>query len=76
MEQECPGETAMGIEGGRFGFSLENGDLEKAINKLNSLPNVKVVGIHLHNSTKTRSLNIYRSLAKKVCEISKLFKYD
>ena len=76
LEQECPGETAMGIEGGRFGFSLENGDLEKAINKLNSLPNVKVVGIHLHNSTKTRSLNIYRSLAKKACEISKLFKYE
>lgn len=76
LEQECPGETAMGIEGGRFGFSLENGDLEKAINKLNSLHNVKVVGIHLHNSTKTRSLNIYRSLAKKVCEISKLFKYE
>ena len=76
LEQECPGETAMGIEGGRFGFSLENGDLEKAINKLNSLPNVKVVGIHLHNSTKTRSLNIYKTLAKKACEISKLFKYE
>lgn len=76
LEKECPGETAMGIEGGRFGFSLENGDLEYAINRLNTMPNIKIVGIHLHNSTKTRSLNIYKALAKKACEISKLFNYE
>ena len=76
LEKECPGETAMGLDGGRFGFSLENGDLQKSIVKINNIKNVKVVGIHLHNSTKTRSLNIYKTLAKKACEISNLFDYD
>ncbi|CEQ23933.1 diaminopimelate decarboxylase LysA [[Clostridium] sordellii] len=76
LEKECPEETAMGIEGGRFGFSLENGSLERAIKKINDIENVKVVGIHLHNSTRTRSLNIYKTLAKKACEISKLFDYE
>ena len=66
----------MGLEGGRFGFSLENGDLEYAINRLNAINHVKVIGVHLHNSTKTRSLNIYKTLAKKACEISKLFNYE
>ena len=76
LEKECPGETAMGLDGGRFGFSLENGDLEKVVKEIDELENVKVSGIHLHNSTKTRSLNIYKVLARKACEISKLFDYE
>ena len=76
LEKECPGETAMGLDGGRFGFSLENGDLQKVVKEINELENVKVSGIHLHNSTKTRSLNIYKVLARKACEISKLFDYQ
>ena len=76
LEKECPGQTAMGMEGGRFGFSLENGDLIRAIKEINSIENVEVVGIHLHNSSKTRSLSIYECLAKKACEISKLFNYE
>lgn len=76
LESECPGETAMGTDGGRFGFSLENGDFKKVISQINSLKNIKVVGIHLHNSTKTRSLNIYKTLAKKACDISKVFDYE
>lgn len=76
LERECPNETAMGNEGGRFGISLETGELKQAIQELNSISNVKVVGIHLHNSTKTRSLNIYKALSKKACEIAKLFNYE
>ena len=76
LEGKCPNETAMGNDGGRFGISFENGDLKKSIDHLNSIKNIKVVGIHMHNSTKTRSLNIYRKLAKKACEISKLFDYE
>ena len=76
LETECPGETAMASEGGRFGFSLENGDFKQAINKINRIQNLKVTGIHLHNSTKTRSLNIYETLSKKAIEVSKLFDYE
>lgn len=76
LENKCPNETAMGCEGGRFGFSLETNEFNEAICRVNNIKNVKVVGIHMHNSTKTRSLNIYRELAKKACELSKLFNYD
>ena len=70
LEKECPNETAMGLDGGRFGFSLENGSFNKAVKRINNIKNVKVVGIHLHNSTKTRSLKIYKTLAKKANEIA------
>lgn len=76
LEKQCPGETTMGEEGSRFGINFENGELQRAINELNSLKNVKVVGIHLHNSTKTRSVNIYKTLARKACEIYNFFSYD
>ena len=76
LERECPSETIMGDEFGRFGFSLENGDLKNVVNKINSIKNVKIVGVHMHNSTKTRSLNIYKALSEKACEISKLFNYE
>ncbi|HAT4252911.1 pyridoxal-dependent decarboxylase [Clostridium perfringens] len=76
LEKECPNETAMGLDGGRFGFSLENGSFNKAVKRINNIKNVKVVGIHLHNSTKTRSLKIYKTLAKKANQIADMFDYE
>lgn len=76
LEKECPGETSVGDEGSRFGFSLENGDLEKAIDIINGLKNIKIVGIHLHHTAKTRSLNVYRALSESACKIKELINYD
>lgn len=76
LDKECPNETSYGKEGSRFGFSFENGSLELAIKQLNNIKNVKVVGIHIHYTAKTRSLSVYKVLAQKACEISKLFDYE
>jgi len=67
LESECPGESAMGTEPSRFGFCLENGDFEKALN-LCKESGVIVCGIHMHQSTKTRSLAVFKSLAKRAAE--------
>jgi len=64
LESECPGESAMGTEPSRFGFYLENGDFEKALNFCKE-SEILVCGIHMHQSTKTRSLEVFKSLAKK-----------
>lgn len=76
LDRECPNETSFGRDGSRFGFSFENGSLESAIKQLNDINNIKVAGIHIHYTAKTRSLNVYKSLAKKACEIAKLFDYE
>lgn len=76
LDKECPNETSYGKEGSRFGFSFENGSLELAIKQLNNIKNVKVLGIHIHYTAKTRSLSVYKVLAQKACEISKLFDYE
>lgn len=68
LEKECPQETTAGSEVSRFGFCVENGELKEAIFKLQSV-GVLVKGLHMHYSSKSRSLNIFKALAKKAAEI-------
>ncbi|MCR4639492.1 pyridoxal-dependent decarboxylase [Ruminococcus sp.] len=72
LEKYCPGQTQCGEDGGRFGFCYENGSLEKAIKRIEE-KGVKVVGLHLHVSSKTRSLDIYRAIANMAVEIAKKY---
>lgn len=75
LESACPGETIPGKEPGRFGFNVENGDFQKAINLLKDIPNVRVVGIHAHHSTRTKSLGVFKAITSKACECSVLCDY-
>ncbi|EGQ27597.1 family 2 Orn/DAP/Arg decarboxylase [Sporosarcina newyorkensis 2681] len=72
------GETPLldGFERSRFGFFLENGDIETAIDELTSIPNVKVVGLHGHFSTSIRSLTIYKKIIQTLCNLAKHYLSD
>lgn len=61
-------------EGGRFGYCYENGVLKAAIDRLSSLPNVWVSGLHLHSSTQSRSVQVFGALAKMAVKIAR--EYD
>ena len=69
IETLCPGESSCGIEGGRFGFCIHNNSFAEVLKRLQIFPHISIVGIHLHVSSKTRSLNIYRAIAKTAREI-------
>lgn len=69
LESMCPGEASGGEEGGRFGFSYENGSFQRMVEKVQSLSGARIAGIHLHCSSKTRSLRIYEVIAKMACRI-------
>ncbi|MEG1300390.1 MAG: diaminopimelate decarboxylase [Erysipelotrichaceae bacterium] len=69
IESLCPNESVCLEEGGRFGFSLECGELEDAIKVISNLKNIELSGLHLHTSSKTRSLKIYETLAKVAVKI-------
>lgn len=72
LESCLPGHAACPVEGGRFGFCYENGMLEQAISRIHGF-GLEVSGLHLHTSTKTRALEVYKVLAQKTCEIAKRF---
>lgn len=72
LEALCEKETTVGEIGSRFGLSIENGEFEQAVNDLLDL-HIKISGLHLHYSTKTRSLNVFEKLAEKACEVSEQY---
>ena len=73
LEKMCPGETTMGEISGRFGFCYETGKFAAALQTLQEIPNVSVIGLHLHSSSKSRSVNIFRSIAKMACKLQQEF---
>ena len=76
LEKMCPGETTMGEVSGRFGFCYETGKLAGAPQRLQTIPNVTVTGLHLHSSSKSRSVNIFRSIAQMACKLQQEFRLD
>lgn len=73
LEAYCPQETTMGDESGRFGFCYETGKFAEAVERIQHIENVIVSGIHLHSSSKTRSVKVFETLAKMACKIKREF---
>lgn len=69
IEHVFPSESKGGSVGSRFGFSKENEELAEAIAMLREYPNIKINGLHLHVSTKTRRCEIYRWLVQVFASI-------
>lgn len=76
LESCCPGETTMGKTSGRFGFCYETGYFKKVLDRISNLKNVKLSGIHLHCSTKSRSVNVFKSIARQACKLKEEFGLD
>ena len=72
----CPEEQLVEEEGGRFGYCYENGKLKEAIAGIETLPNVKVAGLHLHSSTRSRTVKVYGALAKMAVKIAKEYELN
>lgn len=69
IEKACPGHSACGAEGGRFGFCYENGELKKAIDEIRAR-GFRISCLHLHTSSKTRGIEIYEAIAHMACRIA------
>ncbi len=69
LEKKLPGHTLMASEGGRFGFCIENGELSRAIYQIKKLGNVEINCLHMHVSSRTKSVDIYRQLIKKAVDV-------
>lgn len=76
IENILPNESSAGKEGSRFGFCFENKELLRAINHIKNYKNIDVVGLHLHVSSKTRSVSIYKEIAKMANSIVDKYKLN
>ena len=76
LKSICPKEELAEGEGGRFGYCYENGVLEQVIKRVSEKGNIKISGLHLHSSTKSRTVQVYGSLAEMAVKIAKEFRLD
>ena len=70
LESECPGETIVGGEYSRFGFCVENGEFERACERIKGINGIKISGLHGHNSTKSKSLNVFKAIASEAAYLN------
>lgn len=75
IEKKCPRQSQCGDEGGRFGFCIENGEFHNAFVRIVQ-KGINPNGLHLHVSSKTRSLDIYKAIAQVACEIVDKYKIN
>ena len=71
-----PNEELLEEDGGRFGYCLENGTVAQVIERIKAMPNVKLSGLHLHSSTKSRSVEVYGALAKLAVNVAGDYNLD
>lgn len=75
IEKMCPQQSQCGDEGGRFGFCYENGEFHNTFVRIDQ-KGIRPNGLHLHVSSKTRSLDIYKAIAQVACEIVDKYKIN
>ncbi|MGP5078437.1 hypothetical protein ACTXKZ_10270 [Brachybacterium alimentarium] len=68
LEARRPGESTTGEEGSRFGFSADNGELDRAITELTGA-GVRIAGLHMHRNSSTQSLGVYEAAGTVATEI-------
>ena len=75
LESKCPGETTAGEEVSRFGIDADSLEFIECINLLVKSQIINI-GLHLHTSTKTRSLNVFSEIAYKAVELKNKTNYE
>lgn len=61
-------------EGFRFGFSEKNGQFSKALKVIQEYSTNTKLGLHLHCNSITRSIDVYKSIAKYTAELIAKYK--
>ena len=59
-----------GLKISRFGFTIDDFGVRKAVKMLSSLNNVKLIGFHGHTSTSSRAIWIYEKITKTLCDLA------
>lgn len=68
-----PEDAVSDNDNSRFGFSDETSDFVDAIQKIESLKNVKLAGLHIHRTSHSRSIRFYKASIAFACESIKKY---
>ena len=70
LESKCPGETTVGQGVSRFGIDADSKDFLECVKLLRN-NGINNIGLHLHTSTKSRSMKVFSELAMEAVKLKK-----
>ncbi len=71
LDKISPNDAKEGEGQSRFGYNEETGEFKEVISTIQKLKNIKLTGIHVHRTSKTRSLGMYRNLSHWIIDLIK-----
>ncbi len=71
ISQVSPADENHKEDNSRFGFSAESGDLEKAIQQISAYSHICLAGLHIHRTSKSRSVDFYKHTLQYALDIVK-----
>ena len=69
-----PNDAKEGEGYSRFGYNEATGELNDFLSEIKELKNIRLSGLHIHRTSKTRSTEMYRNLSKWIVKI--IHKYN
>lgn len=72
----CPDESTRDSFSNHFGFCVENGRFKDAFDQISQLDGITIAGLQMHTNLKARSMNAFRELAKKACQLAEEYQLN
>lgn len=69
ISQISPEDADGDDDNSRFGFTVATGEFEKAVQNIESLPHVKIGGLHVHRTAHSRSIRFYKHSIDYACKV-------
>lgn len=76
LSQIAPREAEGPDDYSRFGFDIDNGSFAYALRYLSRLPHVRLAGLHLHRTIRSRRVDFYRRLVRYAIGIIRGYNLD
>lgn len=68
LEDWAPDESITDGDGSRFGFNVDNGEFDDAVQLLHDA-GARVAGVHMHRNSKHQSVDVYRASASVAADL-------
>lgn len=68
ISQVSPEDADGENDNSRFGFSDETNEFQETLEMIEALPNVTLVGLHIHRTAHSRSIRFYKNSIRYACE--------
>lgn len=76
LSRKAPREAEGPDDYSRFGFDVDCGNFREAVDALAAMPHVRLAGLHLHRTIRSRRVDFYRRLVRFAADVIRDYNLD